>query len=73
MKQTISNACGTIAMLHSIGNNRDKLELGMCGTAVVRKPHLQYQPGTSEHGVAAQGHVHSDASVDPCVRDLAFI
>lgn len=27
MKQTISNACGTIAMLHSLGNNRDKLPI----------------------------------------------
>uniref|UniRef100_A0A383W0T3 Ubiquitin carboxyl-terminal hydrolase n=1 Tax=Tetradesmus obliquus TaxID=3088 RepID=A0A383W0T3_TETOB len=27
MKQTIGNACGTIAMLHSIGNNRQRLQL----------------------------------------------
>lgn len=30
MKQTIGNACGTIGLLHSIGNNLDKVELGMC-------------------------------------------
>jgi hypothetical protein len=30
MKQTIGNACGTIAMLHSIGNNRQRLQLGGC-------------------------------------------
>jgi hypothetical protein len=28
MKQTIGNACGTIALLHSIGNVRDKVSLG---------------------------------------------
>eukprot|EP00095_Tigriopus_kingsejongensis_P011176 maker-scaffold456_size166325-snap-gene-0.24 protein:Tk11176 transcript:maker-scaffold456_size166325-snap-gene-0.24-mRNA-1 annotation:"ubiquitin carboxyl-terminal hydrolase isozyme l3" len=27
MKQTISNACGTVAMIHSIANNMDKIEL----------------------------------------------
>lgn len=27
MKQTIENACGTIALLHSIGNNLDRLEV----------------------------------------------
>eukprot|EP00775_Hariotina_reticulata_P001552 gene1552-1891_t len=27
MKQTIGNACGTIAMLHSFGNNLDKLSI----------------------------------------------
>ena len=27
MKQTIGNACGTIALLHSIGNNIDRLEV----------------------------------------------
>ncbi|CAG0894346.1 unnamed protein product [Cyprideis torosa] len=27
MKQTIQNACGTIALLHVIGNNRDKIQL----------------------------------------------
>jgi ubiquitin carboxyl-terminal hydrolase L3 len=30
MKQTIGNACGTIAMLHSIGNSRQQLQLGGC-------------------------------------------
>jgi hypothetical protein len=28
MKQTIGNACGTIALLHSIGNVRAELALG---------------------------------------------
>ena len=27
MKQTIGNACGTIGLLHSLGNNLDKIEL----------------------------------------------
>lgn len=31
MKQTIGNACGTIGLLHSIGNNLDKVELGTSG------------------------------------------
>lgn len=34
MKQTIGNACGTIAMLHSIGNNRQRLQLGAWHAAV---------------------------------------
>lgn len=28
MKQTIGNACGTVAIIHSIANNTDVLELG---------------------------------------------
>lgn len=28
MRQTISNACGTIGLVHSIGNNLDKIPLG---------------------------------------------
>ena len=28
MKQTVSNACGTVALVHAIANNRDKIELG---------------------------------------------
>ncbi len=28
MKQTISNACGTVALIHAIANNADKLDLG---------------------------------------------
>jgi len=27
MKQTISNACGTVAMIHAVANNRDRVEL----------------------------------------------
>ena len=27
MKQTISNACGTVALLHSVGNNLDSIKL----------------------------------------------
>jgi len=30
MKQTIGNACGTIAMLHSFGNNLGTIRLGVC-------------------------------------------
>ena len=28
MRQTISNACGTIALLHAVGNNTDELSIG---------------------------------------------
>jgi len=28
MKQTISNACGTVAMIHSVANNLDVIDLG---------------------------------------------
>ncbi len=28
MKQTISNACGTIGLLHAVGNNLDELSIG---------------------------------------------
>lgn len=28
MKQTIGNACGTIALLHGLGNNRHNLPIG---------------------------------------------
>ena len=28
MRQTIGNACGTIGLLHSISNNKDRLDLG---------------------------------------------
>ena len=38
MKQTISNACGTIGVLHAIGNNSDRAHLGA---------------GTPEHARAA--------------------
>ncbi len=27
MKQTISNACGTVALIHAVANNRDKVKL----------------------------------------------
>ena len=27
MKQTISNACGTVAMIHAVANNQDKITL----------------------------------------------
>ena len=27
MKQTISNACGTVAMIHAVANNRDRIQL----------------------------------------------
>jgi hypothetical protein len=29
LKQTVGNACGTIGLLHAIGNNLSQLELGM--------------------------------------------
>ena len=28
MKQTISNACGTIGLLHAVGNNLEELSIG---------------------------------------------
>jgi hypothetical protein len=32
MKQSIGNACGTIAVLHSIGNNTSVLKIGGCAS-----------------------------------------
>ena len=32
MKQTISNACGTVAMIHAVANNLDRIELDDSGT-----------------------------------------
>ena len=31
MKQTISNACGTVAMIHAVANNTDKISLEEAG------------------------------------------
>lgn len=36
MKQTIGNACGTVAMIHSIANNTDVLQFGMIIIRVLR-------------------------------------
>ena len=47
MKQTISNACGTIGVLHAIGNNSDKADLG----AVPAHPLPRFTT-TSVHGTA---------------------
>jgi len=30
MKQTVGNACGTVGLLHSLGNNLDAITLGNC-------------------------------------------
>jgi hypothetical protein len=53
MKQTIGNACGTIAMLHAIGNNKERAGIGRgshrlhrpvgCGCALYSKAIAQYQ------------------------------
>jgi ubiquitin carboxyl-terminal hydrolase L3 len=40
MKQTIGNACGTIALLHSIGNVRDKVSLGEACSCCATSAHL---------------------------------
>jgi ubiquitin carboxyl-terminal hydrolase L3 len=29
MKQTVGNACGTIGLLHAVGNNLNQVDLGM--------------------------------------------
>ena len=43
MKQTISNACGTIGALHAIANNQDKSTPGVSATALIdRERNLQY-------------------------------
>lgn len=34
MKQTISNACGTIGLLHAIGNNQQHANLSKCSASV---------------------------------------
>ena len=31
MKQFVSNACGTVGLLHAIGNNTDSITLSECG------------------------------------------
>lgn len=28
LKQSVSNSCGTIGLIHAVANNRDKLKLG---------------------------------------------
>lgn len=28
LKQTVSNSCGTIGLIHAVANNKDKLKLG---------------------------------------------
>ena len=28
LKQTVVNSCGTVALLHAVGNNQDKMEFG---------------------------------------------
>lgn len=40
MKQTIGNACGTIAMLHAIGNNKERAGIGKRGTNSPTSTHL---------------------------------
>jgi hypothetical protein len=39
MKQTIGNACGTIAMLHSFGNNLGTIKLGACACGMGAHAH----------------------------------
>ncbi|XP_048851562.1 LOW QUALITY PROTEIN: ubiquitin carboxyl-terminal hydrolase isozyme L1-like [Brienomyrus brachyistius] len=35
MKQTITNSCGTVGLLHAVGNNKDKMEFA--GDSVLKK------------------------------------
>ena len=42
MKQTIGNACGTIAILHSIANNTDVLKFGKYILTLCGSEHIHY-------------------------------
>lgn len=35
LKQTVSNSCGTIGLIHAVANNKDKLKLGEYGCSEV--------------------------------------
>eukprot|EP00039_Didymoeca_costata_P018833 m.335169 g.335169 ORF g.335169 m.335169 type:complete len:228 (+) comp17528_c0_seq1:127-810(+) len=84
LKQTIGNACGTIGILHAIGNNLDSIELndgflksfmedtkGM--TPEERGAHLEKDEGiTTAHGESAQQGQTSAPSENERV-DLHFI
>jgi ubiquitin carboxyl-terminal hydrolase L3 len=40
MKQTIGNACGTIAMLHAVGNNKERAGIGEGDSLQQTQPYL---------------------------------
>jgi hypothetical protein len=61
MKQTIGNACGTIAMLHSFGNNLGTVQLSGCSRCPGRRAAAAGDPEPARAGGAAARH---------CVRPL---
>lgn len=47
MKQTVGNACGTIGLLHALGNITSEVKLGRFSTIQFTRPQLKflvYQP-----------------------------
>jgi hypothetical protein len=55
MKQTIGNACGTIAMLHAIGNNQQRAGIGAGGGQGQVTCPAQVAPANQPRALAPSG------------------